>query len=768
MKSLRPRPSPTRLLVALGASLLHISIFALTGCEDPATIEEVRALHAANRHEQSLEPLRALLAEAPDDPELNYLYGAALHRTGAPDRAIWALRKAAASEAFALEAGLELGHAALGAQDWATAISIADDLIERFPDEPRALIVRAEARLSDKRDFDAALADFERAVEVDPDDLGLAASRAATLIALRRFDDAAEAIDALEKRAEADDAPVLIRGRICLTQALFASERELHEEAESRFERCREDFPRHRAVLDEYVSYLDKRSKSLRANALLEEQLAEEPRNAGARATLVRRLMSMKRIDDAKAVLEAGIEAGPSEALYEFWGLMADLELAGGDLGAAADAFEKSLEYVDEPTLFQRLSLADRLAIAERNDRALEVARGLENDVYRAFIEARVYLNRHEPARALARLDEALPLWPNNAGARYWAARAAEQTGNFERAIEEYRQSIRSGPAFSDASVRLGLIYEAEGKHEHAWAALNRLLEEKPDQLEAVALMTRLASRYGPEARLRGVAENYRTRVSWPTAVAARADDLASVLGPEEAIASIRSTRGLDLDRDASSPALRSLVRHLLAAGQEAEARAVVQSALTRSPSSSAIHEIHGLLLRLRGQAEAADAAYTQALELDPSNARALAGLGRVRAETGDLDAGLTLFARARTADPRLLEAYSAPARLLRAAGRLDEAEAQLEALLREFPHAAKAATDLARWRLARGVHDDRTLELARRAVRFRAGDPARQLLADVHSARGETEQARIALEPSEPAPSTTEGSAEPGEMTGE
>jgi hypothetical protein len=75
-------------------------------------------------------------------------------------------------------------------------------------------------------------------------------------------------------------------------------------------------------------------------------------------------------------------------------------------------------------------------------------------------------------------------------------------------------------------------------------------------------------------------------------------------------------------------------------------------------------------------------------------------------------------------------------------AGRVDEAEAIWEEQLREHAWDAAAARALARLRLDREESDDRTLELAERAVLFRGGDAARDLLLEVHRKRGETSRA--------------------------
>ena len=61
--------------------------------------------------------------------------------------------------------------------------------------------------------------------------------------------------------------------------------------------------------------------------------------------------------------------------------------------------------------------------------------------------------------------------------------------------------------------------------------------------------------------------------------------------------------------------------------------------------------------------------------------------------------------------------------------GRPADAETKLDGLLREQPCDGEAARSLAELRLARGSDDERTQDLARRAVAFGGGAEAKALL---------------------------------------
>ena len=105
------------------ASIAVASLFATLG--SGPSLDTVRELQTAGRYQESLDPLRELLRDDPDHPEVHYRYGLALRRTGQPDLAIWSLRKARRSDDWSVPAGTELTQAALASQDWTTAIEAA-------------------------------------------------------------------------------------------------------------------------------------------------------------------------------------------------------------------------------------------------------------------------------------------------------------------------------------------------------------------------------------------------------------------------------------------------------------------------------------------------------------------------------------------------------------------------------------------------------------------------------------------------------------------
>lgn len=729
------------MLVALAIAL------CATGCkDDPVPLEDLHAMQARGAFEETLEPLRQHLAERPDDPELNYLYGGALLRTGSPDRAIWAIRKAATDPRWEEAASIQLGTAAIATREWANAITIATKILDSNPDSEAALLMRGNARLEEKSDYEAALDDFESLIELNPQNVEAQAARVAALIAVGRVEDAADALDVLTSTSSMQTAPPGVRARICTVAALFASERRLEDEAERRFAECLEAHPLDSTVLESYVSFLDDGGRFDEARALLLAAVERSPDNSALRIGLARRLILNEHFEQSEALLREGTERPNPWVASDAWATLADHYVALQDPGAAADAYRKSLEQVATPTAHQQLTLGDILARANRNDEAMEIARAIDNEVYRGLIEARVMMNRGDPEAALAVLDTVLPRWPNNPGARYWAARAAEQLGRFDRAVEEYRQAVRSGPGFTDAGVRLARLRLAESSFEDAWNAVNRFIDERPNDPHAARILMRIATLTGPETRLRVLTQQLASRPSWPDAVAERARTIAALTTPERGLDTLRVASGLDLTHPVNSEALRALVDLLLDLERGEEALAAIDEGLAKAPDSARFLELRGRVMLALDRAGEAVSATTRAIEGAPRDGRAREAHGLALLARGELEAALEAFAEARRLDPGLVTAYTAPGRALaEAGGRRADALDLWRALLAERPEHTGAALTLGRAQLreSEGRSEGRNerlaeaLALAERAERFGGGKDALALRVEVLEALG-------------------------------
>jgi len=739
----------------IAACLLSCIVLASDGCRPADPLVEIRRLQQSGEAAASVEPLRALLDERRGDPEVLYLYARALIAAQQPTLADWALRQAMEDPEWLVPAGLDLASASLATRDYPMAIEAADRVIAAHPENVQARLLRANALVRSKRFYEETLAEVDRIYELDPDNLDVLEPRILALLGLEREEEAAAAIEDLGRQIDSRELGNDIPAWYCATTALFADESGHAELADERWQHCLELAPAYPNVVTNAIAFYDARGDFDRSLEILRNASREAPGSREFRLGLSQRLLDRGQRAEAEAVLREATEVEqPLQAATAWVDLGKHLQEVD-DFAAAARAMDRAVELVrsvQEPGAQLLLEQADALVLAGEFDRALAIADDMSLDTHREMIRARVAQERGQPAEALEHFDAAFLLWPDNPWARYSAALAAEAVGDFDRAIDEYRNVIRIGLSGTDARIRLSRLHLAEGKTVLALALLLERTDVAPLDRAEMLLQIRILAELGEDARLAAALEAiHQTRPGQlGHAFAAAAEGMRARAGAAAAVAQLRKWEShelLDFGAPNGFDALRALVRLSSDAGRATEAEATVRAALREHPDSAEAHEILGLQLELSGAApDAARGEYQRALELDAGNALALAGLGRLALDANPAQA-LEFFDRAATANPFDPEAPRFAARALVAMGDPLAAEERLDALLGNHPYDADAAAELVALQLARGHVTDHTLERAERAARFGGGASALDLLSRVHQLRNEPELARAAAE---------------------
>jgi tetratricopeptide (TPR) repeat protein len=720
------------------ALLFAISVASALACSrDP--LERARKLQdGEQKFTQSLEPLREVLAERPDDPEANYRYGLALLASGQPSLAKWSLRKALDSVEWVERAGIPLATTAIQLGGYDEAVEVATRVLEKFPENVDALMLRADARIRTRRQYEEALADAERALELDPENQGAMVPKVAALLALERVDEATAALDALERRYSDESLGLHGSPTLCTARATFAKERGDLETAEKRFAECIEHFPSDATVLRESVAFFDAIGRADRSEEILKAALDKAPNAFGYRAALVARYRNAGREADAEALLRAATELDDPASAAVGWSAVALYSIETGKFDEAAQAFERAR--ASDPTGSTEIlfGYADALVVAGRHDEALKIADQMTVPAHRSLVKGRVALERMDPKLALEHLGEGNRLWPNNAVARYYAAIAAEQLGDFERAVEEYRYAMRVDVRATDAYLRLARLQAAAGQNDLALASLEFSPGGRPEEDAAALFELELAARINrvpPPSILQRLQRERR-----PAAAAALARGFAARLGPKRAVDFLRAQKDIDLTDPQNAETLAAFVELTAANGAPRDGLARVEAALAKHAESAALHALRGDALAATGSdASAARAADQRALEIEPEQHRALAGLAALDAKAGARESALAWYQRAARADANDRASARTAANLLAELGRGEEGEATLAQLLRDHPYDAEAAIALAELRRARGAERDVTEELAKRAVKFGGGPAAQELLDKIEAERNAT-----------------------------
>jgi len=724
-KRRRPDQSPSQIALFLAA------FFLLWGCESETTqIDEIRALHEEMRFEDTIEPLEGLMRTRVDDPELQYMYGVALMGTGRPSLGLWSLRSAREHPEWAVRAGMALAQAAVNSGDGEAAMDAASRVLEIEPENRTMLALRAEAHLKLK-DYEAALEDADRLVEIDPGALEAEGVRLRAYVGLERIDAAEGLFADFEERWDDEGFREDLGARYCAAHGRFAQEQGKLDLAKERYERCLERFPLRGALVTEAIEFFDQQGRPERGNEILRGVLEADPARAQVRETLASRLRRAKRLEEAEQILREGTALEDWVAL-QAWGALGHHFFELEDYEASFEAWERVIAIVGEPESDLRFGYAEVLLRSGRHERALEEAQRLP-EVQGELIRGLVRLEQRRPEDALAHFSAGLRLWPNNAVARYYAAIAAEEVGDFDQAISHYRDSVRAGAEHTDAGLRLARLHKAEGAHEPARQALLHYLKAHPDDLEAQLLALRVAKQMDrPTTGAPDVSGfGWAGALGGMSGIARVSQIFAAADGAEAGIAVLQNVGDLDWTAPPVAPALRVLVAQLCAAGQPEEARRKIDAALAAHPDAADFYEIRGLWLEeTRAPRAAARAAYEKALELDADHAPALAALGRLALAEGHHEKALRYYRRA-AEDDRDTESRFRAAELASRAGAQEEAVRRLENLLEDEPYDARAAGALARLLAGREGEIRRVQALNRRAERFgrEGADPGQEAL---------------------------------------
>ncbi len=729
--------------LAFGAALLGL---ACGQAEDP--LVEIRKLHEEGRYLATIDELRNLVDQDPSRAETQFLLGTALLLSGNGGLAIWPLRAAANAPEYAIHARMLLARAMLESRTAPDAIQVIDEILEREPDNIAAVLLRIQAYQATGRNDDA-LADIARIREIDPDNVPVMVPRITALIATDQIDEAEKAIEEanewLATTEEEVEEPFI--AMLCVARGLFAHEKGDAEVAEAQYQECLEKFPVNPFVVQETANYYTMLGQRERAIEILEKAL-EESGNGVFRLALAERMKMFGDTDEQERLLREEAERRPST---NSWFMLADFYVGRDEFDKALEAFDHALAVTPDPPESLLFAYADTLVQAEQFDKARGIVEGFEESALRDLIIGRILLGQGDPAGALASFEKGILLWPNNPAGRYLAGQAAERIGDFERAISEYRESMRANAARAPAALKLAELYSARGNGVDALEAIRRHMQANPGDVQGILVAIRIAHK----VRRFGVAQEGLDRLSnMPEHVGTGVAEHARLVGESspdgavEAVAYIEKSP-LDLTDPTHAEALRVLVRYLLELEKPEEAAARVERALSAHPDAAVFHELDGRVLAATGgRSEEARAAFERALELDPKRAGALIGLAELSAQAGDLDAALAHYDRAAALDPEDSAAGLAAAELVNDAGRTAEARKRFEAVLAEHPRETAAALALARI-LAEQGEFEASLGYVRRAEWLRARDAEETLawIEGLRARRGDRAAAPAAVE---------------------
>jgi tetratricopeptide (TPR) repeat protein len=738
MQFLPPRSRGPAASLPLVAALLLV----LSACQASyqERLEQAKSLQESGQLWDSIEPLRKLLEEKPGDAEASYLLGTALAGTGQPSLAVIPLLRASDDPAYAVTAGLMLASTQLGLQNYEEAERAATKVLDTEADNKRALLIRYEARLGSGH-LDAALEDADAVLAKEPGGYEGLMAKATVLLQQKKLDESEAVYRQLADAYAKEDSERGVRS--CLGLGGLYGERKDKDKAVAQIESCLESHPGPLSVQlsSQLLAWV---GRTDRAIEVLRQGIERNPQQGELRTNLAKTLIAAGKRDEAEQVL---LDTANTFSNPPAWIALADFRRKIGKLAEARDALQHALDLSPEQSQDLRFQLADLLIDLKELDEAERIAGELKEPAYRDHLDGRILVERGEYEKAIPVLERSLSQWPNNAGARYAAAKANFELGRYDRARAQLLEAHRLDARGNDAALLIARLHLIEGNLDQAIFFAKRHLEFRGNTGPEPYLIAARAA--WAKGRPKEAAEFLQTLRKIPPYEGVAVAELARLEGssgnPKAAITHVEETK-LDLTAPENLELLRTYMRLLIETGQGEKALATAKRAAAAQGDSAKAKALLGSVQLEIGDEQGAKAAFEAALATDPASGAALGGLGRLAVVEGHTQDALDYFDRAEAADPEQPTWPFEAARVRAAQGDKEAAAEALGDVLRRFPDFAPAANDLA-WSLAEQNADlDRALQLALRAARTSPEPEVLDTLGYVRLQRGELDEAAEAF----------------------
>ncbi len=688
-------------------ALVVAGVVGLLACQQQDAITRSEALVSSGRTADAIALLREAIDESPDDDDLQFAYARALSAGGMRALADWPLRRAMRVARWRKRAGLAIAENAMALRNVDVAIEVLTELLEDDPDDVEILLWRALAYAATRIHLQETLDDVARVRSLAPDDLRAYRPEIQAYLHAAATDAAAKAIAELGSRLEEEGAFLDEETDrwYRVTRALFEQESLRFDEAEALWEDCLLRYPTSLDVVVEASTFFESQGNMDRSLAIIEYAVEATDLIEGLvfRVALAGRLNALSRTDEAVALLEVGTEASSPETALQYRGALASLYETAGRLDEALVANLQLLELAEEVGVAnddQRLAAGD-LAIRSGNlERAEQIAHEIGTLSFKGLLEARIAHDRGRLEEAVAGYEEAARLWPDNAFLRYHEARALEQLGDLDRAIELYRHATRIDGAATDAQTRIALILESEGRAADALNVLATQASRAQLDLESELVFARLVGRVVAPGALPDQIEAWQRRQ--PAAIL---DGLSAVvrglLSRGEPGVALSFLDFVDRTRLVESRGGPNFVRALLRAARaanepDAALAGIIDQALSGTPRSAEWIAVDGYRAELVGDVHRALERYDSALAEEESLGWAIAARARLGAEDAPEESAAiasSLLEDAR--DDREIEEVATVVRALARAGHVTQSRRLYAELLDRRPYDVEAAIAL-------------------------------------------------------------------------
>ena len=483
---------------------------------------------------------------------------------------------------------------------------------------------------------------------------------------------------------------------------------------------------------------------------------------------------------NAEAILEYKNALKIDRRLGEARFKLAELQAKTGNVQAAGQEYLRAADLMPDRADVQ-IKAASLLLLAKEFEGARKYAdaalKANPKEITASLIRAYALAGLRDTDAAVKEIQDAMLSAPADARLQSTLGELKATEGNRKEAEAAFRKAVEMDPSSLGAKMALGYFLwssrrlpEAEATLKEAVAlktddpAANRLLsmfflsQNRPDDAEtpllrlvnakdssATLTLADLYVRTNRPDRAKPLYESLKAGKSSRSTAVGRLAELDYSAGRQ---AEAHAALDEQLKQSPDDPLLLTLKAQWLAReGRGDEAVEVAKRAAGVAPNSSAPQFVLGLAQSVRGDRDAAIAAYLEALRITPNMVAAEIEISRLLLEAGNIPEGLKHAEAARMAQPRNPAIRMDYASALIAARDYAKAEVEAKALAAEYPNNAAVHTLLGQALLARRDFASAAREYDR-ALALNPVDTvalAGRLLIDVGAKRPQDGRARLA-----------------------
>lgn len=472
------------------------------------------------------------------------------------------------------------------------ALATLIPLLEQRPDDVKLLALASKA-YQQSENYPQALKLLNQAEALDPNDPSLKQQKAVSLLAMGQTD---QAMAELERASSLSDKDV----RADISIITLDLQRNEFDKALKAIDALEKKLPNKAFTHNlRAMAFLGKNDKTS-ARKSLERALALDPKHVPAAISMAYLELSENHVDAARKRFE-GILAQTSNNLQAMLGL-ANIALLNKQEKDHAAWLEKAAKTHPE-------------AIQPR------------------VLLSRYYLNKNDPAKALALAKEAVSNNPNDPNAIDFLAAMQLAGNNPIGAVDTYKKLIAKSPDSGEAHYRLALAQITAKNPAEGRASLNRALTLKPDLIPAMDTLIRLDL----EEKQAGAALQWAKKIQalQPNASLGYEREGDILMVQNQAVMAAKAYQRAQ-DKRATSLGMIKLHTALARAGETKSAQAKLEQWLKTNPTDTRARYHLASQAMLQGQDKLAIAQFEEVLRRRPDNAETLNNLANLYQRTND------------------------------------------------------------------------------------------------------------------------------------